>query len=104
MKLKAEILAKKDNTQEAIELVENALKLAQEVGNPPLLWQTHYSLGLLLEKQGSLQDANEHYAHAIAFIEETASKLKDASLKNSLLTAQQTKAIHDAYAKTKPTS
>jgi len=103
LKLKAEILAKMGNTQEAIELVENALKLAQEVGNPPLLWQIHYSFGLLLEKQGNLQKANEHYAEAIALIEETASKLNDASLKNSLLTAPQTKAIHDAYAKTKPT-
>jgi hypothetical protein len=58
----------------------------------------------LLEKQGNLQKANEHYAQAIARMEETASKLKDESLKNSLLTAQQTKAIYDAYAKTKPTS
>ncbi|MGA2766930.1 MAG: tetratricopeptide repeat protein [Candidatus Bathyarchaeia archaeon] len=104
LKLKAEILAKMGKTEEAIELMQNALKFAQEVGNPPLLWQTHYSLGLLLEKQGNLQKANEHYAQAIARMEETASKLKDESLKNSLLTAQQTKAIYDAYAKTKPTS
>jgi len=104
LKLKAEVLAKMGKTEEAIELMQNALKFAQEVGNPPLLWQTHYSLGLLLETQGNLQKANEHYVQAIALIEETASKLKDASLKNSLLTAQQTKAIHDAYAKTKPTS
>jgi len=104
LKLKAEILTKMGKTEEAIELMQNALKFAQEVGNPPLLWQTHYSLGLLLEKQGNLQKANEHHAEAIALIEETASKLKDASLKNSLLTAPQTKAIHDAYTKTKPTS
>jgi len=104
LKLKAEVLAKMGKTEEAIELMQNALKFAQEVGNPPLLWQTHYSFGLLLEKQGKLQKANEHYAQAIALIEETASKLKDTSLKNSLLTAQQTKAIHDAYVRTKPTS
>jgi len=104
LKLKAETAAKMDKTMEAIELMEKALKLAQQVGNPPILWQTHYSLGLLLEKQGNTQKANEHYAQAIALIEETASKLKDASLKNILLTAPQTRAIHDAYAKTKPTS
>jgi tetratricopeptide (TPR) repeat protein len=104
LKLKAEILARMGKTGEAVELMQNALRFAQDVGNPPLLWQTHYSLGLLLEKQGNLQKANEHHAQAIALIEETASKLKDPSLKNSLSTAQQTKAIHDSYAKTKPRS
>jgi tetratricopeptide (TPR) repeat protein len=92
-----------DNTQEAIELMQSALKLAQELGNPPLLWQTHYSLGALLEKYENQQKANEHYAEAVALIEETASKLNDASLKNTLLTAPLTKAIHDAYTKTKST-
>lgn len=69
------------------------LELAQQVGNPPLIWQIHHSLGLLLEKYGNLQKANEHYAEAIALIESTASKLDDPSLTNSLLTAPQTKAI-----------
>jgi tetratricopeptide (TPR) repeat protein len=104
LKLKAEILAKIGNTEEAIELMQNALKLGKEVGNPPTLWQIHYSLGLLLEKHVNPQKANEHYAEAKGLIEETASKLKDASLRNILLTAPQTKAIQDAYAKTKPAS
>jgi len=104
LKLKAETLAKTGRIQEAIKLMETALKLAHELGNPPTLWQIHHSLGLLLEKQGNLQKANEHHAEAIALIEKTASKLKDASLKNILLTAPRTKAIHDAYAKTRPTS
>jgi len=102
LKLKAEVLAKMGNMQEAIKLMGNALKLAQHVGNPPLIWQTHHSLGLLLEEYGNPQKANEHYAEAIALIEATASKLNDPSLKNSLLTAPQTKAIRDANAKTKP--
>jgi len=103
LKLKAETLAKMNKTEEAIDLMKEALKLAQQVGNPPILWQTHYSLGLLLEKHGKLQEANEHYAQAITLIEATAAKLNDPSLKNSLLTATPTKAIRDAYAKTKPT-
>lgn len=103
LKLKAETLAKIGNTKEAIELMQKALKTAQEVGNPPLLWQIHYSLGLLLEKSGSPQ-ANYCYAEAITLIEATASKLNDQSLKNSLLNAPLTSAIRDAYTKTKPTS
>jgi predicted ATPase len=104
LKLRAEILAKIGNTHEAIVLVENALKLALEVGNPPLLWQIHCSFGLLLEKQGNLQRANAHYGEAMTLIEETASRLKDESLRNTLLTAPQTKKIHDAYARTKTAS
>jgi tetratricopeptide (TPR) repeat protein len=104
LKLKSEILAKIGNAAEAIELMQNALKLAQELGNPPLLWQTHYSLGTLLEKHEKQQEANKHYAEAIALVEETASKLNDASIKDTLLTAPQTKAIRDAYTRTKPTS
>ena len=104
LKLKAEALAKMGNMEEAVKLMENALKLAQQVGNPPLIWQIHHSLGLLLEGYGNPQKANEHYAEAIALIEATASKLDDPSLTNSLLTAPQTKAIGDAYAKTKPTA
>jgi len=103
LKLKAETLAKMGKTEEAIMLMEKALQLAQEVGNPPILWQTHYSLGLLLENYGSSQEANEHYAQAIALIEATASKLDDPSLRNTLLTAPQTRMIRDAYDKTKPT-
>jgi hypothetical protein len=82
--------------------MQKALELGHEVGNPPILWQIHHSLGLLLEKHGNTQEAHAHYAKAITLIEETASKLKDASLRNALLTASQTKAIQDAYAKTKP--
>ena len=102
LKLKAEALAKRGNIEDAINVMENALKLAQEVGNPPLLWQIHYSLGLLLEKQGNPQKANEHHAQAIALVETTASKLNDALLKSSLLTSPKTMAIRDAYARTKP--
>ena len=102
LKLKAEIFSKMGNAEEAIELMQNALLLAQELGNPPLLWQTHHSLGTLLEKHENQQKANKHYAEAIALIEETASKLKDASLKSVLLKAPHTKTIQDAYSKTKP--
>jgi len=104
LKLRAEALEKTGNLEEATELMENALKLAQQMGNPPLLWQIHHSFGFLLEKLGDSQKANEHHAEAIALIEATASKLNDASLANSLLKAPLTKAIRDAYANTKPTS
>lgn len=103
LKLKSEALTGKGNLREAIELMENALKISQQVGNPPLLWQTQYSMGFLLEKLGDSQKAIEHYARAIALIEAVASKLDDVVLKSSLLASQNTRAIRDAYARTKLT-
>jgi tetratricopeptide (TPR) repeat protein len=102
LKLKAEIFSKMGKTEEAIGLMQEALKIAKELRNPPTLWQACYGLGLLLEKQMDLQGANEQYTEAIALIEKTASKLKDASMKNTLLTARHTKAIQDASTRTKP--
>jgi tetratricopeptide (TPR) repeat protein len=100
LKLKAEALAGMERMDEAIGLMEKALKLAQQVGNPPTLWQINHGFGLLFERRGDLQKASEHHAAAIALIESTASKLNDPSVKNTLLTSAQTKAIHDAYTRT----
>ncbi|UCB60385.1 MAG: tetratricopeptide repeat protein [Candidatus Bathyarchaeota archaeon] len=100
LKLKAEALANMGNLEKAVELMEEALALAQQVGNPPLLWQIHYSLGLLLEKKENPQKANVHYAEAIELIKATALKLDDPSLKKSLLTSQATKTIRTSHART----
>jgi tetratricopeptide (TPR) repeat protein len=98
LKLKAETYVKMDNLEEAVVLMEKALSLAKHMNTPHLLWQIHYSLGLLLEKQGNPQKAKEHHTEAITLIEATASKLHDASLKNTLLTAPLTKTIGEALA------
>jgi hypothetical protein len=100
LKLKAEVLAKMGRTMEAIGFMEDAVELAQQVGNPPLLWQIHYSFGLLEEKRGDARKANEHYAKAIALIEAVASQLNDVVIKSNLLTSKNTRAMRDAYART----
>ena len=102
LKLKAETLAGKGSLGEALELMENALKISQQVGNPTQLWQIHYSFGLLEEKHGDAQKANEHYAKAIALIEAVASQLNDAVLKSTLLTSQETRAVRDAIDRSMP--
>jgi len=98
LKLKAEVLDKMGNEEGAIESMKDALEAADLVGNPPLLWQIHHGLGILLERQGELQRAKEHHAEAMTFIESTASKLDNIFLKNALLTAPETAAIRNACA------
>jgi tetratricopeptide (TPR) repeat protein len=102
LKLRAEVLEKMGNTEGAIESMQDALESAKEVGNPPLLWQIHHGLGLLLEGHGDPERAREHHAEAMTLIEATASKLDDTSLKNALLTAPETGAIREAYSRTEP--
>jgi len=97
LKLKAKILAEMGNTDEGIKLMKNALKTAQRVGNPPLLWEINYSLGLLFEKQGEPQKAKVHYARSLALIEAVALKLDSSVLKSALLTSPMTRTMRAAY-------
>jgi tetratricopeptide (TPR) repeat protein len=99
LKLKAETLAKMGKLNKAIEQMEKALNLAQQLGTPHLLWQMHYSYGLLLDMCGNHREAEEQFAEALNLIEMTASKLDDPSLAKTLLNALMTKAIRDAYSK-----
>jgi len=103
LKLKAEVLARMGNIEEAIELMKNALETAQHVGNPPLLWEIYYSLGLLFEKHGDIQKANAHYACSLALIGAVASKLDSAVLKSTLLTSPVSRTIRAAYIRTTST-
>jgi tetratricopeptide (TPR) repeat protein len=102
LKLKAEVLGEMGKTGEAIDLMRDSLNVALEVGNPPILWQIHHGLGRLLEEQGKLHEAEEHYAEAMTLIEDTTSKLNDLSLRKSLMTAPETIAIRHAFNKIKP--
>lgn len=104
LKLKAEALEKMGKMEEAVKSMEKALRWAQQVGNPPLTWQIHHGLGLILEKHGDPQKASEHHAEALALVESTASRLDDSSLRNTLLMASPIQAIRDAHARTKPIS
>jgi tetratricopeptide (TPR) repeat protein len=101
-KLKAEALIRMGKAEEGIDLMEKALGLAQQVGNPPLLWKIHYSLGLVEEKYGDAQKANEHYAKALSLIEAVASQLSDTVVKSTLLTSQEARAIRDAINRLMP--
>ena len=101
-KLKAETHGKMGNLGEAVEFMEKTLTLAKQMGTPHLLWQNHYSYGLLLEKQGDTEKANEHHAKAISLIDATASKLHDESVKETFLNASRTKSIREAYIRTNP--
>lgn len=85
LKLKSEMLAKKGNLDEGLGLMNEALNLAKEMNSPFLSWKIHYSLGSLYDENLEQEKANEHYRAAKTLMEETASKISDESLRNTLL-------------------
>jgi tetratricopeptide (TPR) repeat protein len=104
LKLKAEVQEKIGNLEEAIENMNKALSLFEEMGTPHLLWQIYHSLGLLLEKHGETQKSREYLEKALKLIEATASGLDDPSLEDTLLSAPSTVAIREAIEKIKSAS
>jgi tetratricopeptide (TPR) repeat protein len=94
LKLKAEILSVMNYSDEAFKTMQDALELAQKVGYPPLLWQTHYNIGQLLEKRGDSLGAWEHFATAAKLVEATASKIDDELLRNTIMKSPEMIALH----------
>lgn len=73
---------------EAEAMLQKALSLAKEVGNPPQLWKTYQALGELYEKQGATDQARLAYTSALEVIEGVASRLQDQEIKHIFLSAR----------------
>jgi tetratricopeptide (TPR) repeat protein len=78
---------------EAEAILQKALVLAKEIGNPPQLWKTYHALGKLYERQGATDQARSAYTGAIEVIEGVASRLQDQELKRVFLSAQPVQEI-----------
>jgi class 3 adenylate cyclase/tetratricopeptide (TPR) repeat protein len=78
---------------EAEAVLQKALALAQEIGNPPQLWKTYQALGELYEHQGATDRARSAYATALEVIEGVASRLQDQEIKQTFLSARPVQEI-----------
>lgn len=74
-------------------VLQKALALAKEIGNPPQLWKTYQALGELYEKRESKDQARSAYAGALEVIEEVASRLQDQEMKQTFLAAKPVQEI-----------
>jgi tetratricopeptide (TPR) repeat protein len=88
-----------DKIKEAETELKEALRIAEEIGASPLLWQIHASLGRLYSTnpephvvQGG-QKAKEQFSKAKEIIQGIASKIGDEKLKNTFLTAKPVRSI-----------
>ncbi len=93
LKLKAEALDRMGRTGEASENMREAAELAERIGYPPLIWESHHGLGLILKEHGDKKEASQYFNKALKTLEETASSISNPQLQNALLTSQEIKAL-----------
>ncbi len=73
-----------------------ALKIAEDIGNPPQLWKTHAALGDLRQAQGKPDDARQAYRDALSVIDGVAAGLEDESLRETFLGSDHVQGIRRA--------
>jgi tetratricopeptide (TPR) repeat protein len=78
---------------EAEAVLQKALTIAREIGNPPQLWQTSQALGEFFEQLGQREQARSAYTNALRVIDEVANQLQDQELKHTLLVARPVEEI-----------
>jgi tetratricopeptide (TPR) repeat protein len=95
-KLKGEALAALGQPREALACLEEAVRMAAELGNPPLLWKSRHALAETLRRLGHVTQAQEQYVQAAAVIQETAAGLTDHHLRETFLAAGPIRAVLNA--------
>jgi class 3 adenylate cyclase/tetratricopeptide (TPR) repeat protein len=93
-KLKGDVLMAMEKVGEAAEHFEKARDLSDQMGYPPLMWKTRFSLGQIYNQQGKYEAAKESLEKASAIIERMASNVSDTEVKETFLNS---KPIQDVY-------
>jgi tetratricopeptide (TPR) repeat protein len=76
--------------------LKKALKISEEIGAKPLLWQIHASIGNVYSfsgESGNKKKAKEQYTKAKEIIYEISEKIGDEKLKKTFLNAKQVKSV-----------
>ena len=92
-RLRSQVLLKQGASIEAEKELQIALRIAQEIGNPPQLWKTYVAMGDLQFALKIREKAHEAYNHALLVIENVAAGLEDESLKKTFLNSGHVKHI-----------
>jgi tetratricopeptide (TPR) repeat protein len=93
-KLKGEVLMAKEKIEEAAECFEKARDLTDQMGYPPLMWETRFSLGQIYNQQGRYEAAKESLEKASTIIERMASNVSDAEVKKTFLASEPVQAVY----------
>ena len=93
-KLKGEVLMAMGRLEEAADCFEKARELADQMGYPPLMWKTRYSLSQVYNKQGKPKAAKAELEKAVGVIEKMAAKVSDAEVKQTFLKSEPVQAVY----------
>jgi tetratricopeptide (TPR) repeat protein len=72
---------------------KESVRLAEEIGAKPLLWQAHASLGKVYQRSGDDKAASKQFQEAKAVIEKIASTIGDEKLKDTFLNSKQVRSV-----------
>jgi Flp pilus assembly protein TadD len=78
---------KRNESDNAIQSMSEAVLILREVGNPRQLWQAFASLASAYEKLGRESEAREQWGAAAEVIQKTANGLSDRELREGFLNA-----------------
>ena len=97
LRLLGEAQMKRNEFDNAIRSLSEAILILKEVGNPRQLWEAHASLASVYHKLRHGDEAKDQWGAAADIIRNTASGLSDQNLREGFLNA---KPIQDILAKT----
>jgi tetratricopeptide (TPR) repeat protein len=96
LRLLGELQIRRNDNENGINKLYQAITILKEVGNPRQLWQAHASLALSFRKTGRSSEARQQWGAAAEVIHKTAKGLSDRNLREGLLNANP---IRDILAK-----
>jgi Flp pilus assembly protein TadD len=93
LRLLGELQIMRNESENAINSLGEAIGILKEVGNPRQLWQAHASLGSGFDRFGRRDEARAQWARAAEVIHHTANRLSDRELRDGFLEAEPIRGI-----------
>jgi class 3 adenylate cyclase len=93
LRLAGELLAARNEFENALNYLGESIQILEEVGNPRQLWQAHASFAAAFDKAGRSAEARENWNRAAQLINHAANCLTDPELKSGFLNADPIKSF-----------
>jgi hypothetical protein len=93
LRLLGEVQMKRNESDNAIGSISEAILILKEVGNPRQVWEAHASLASVCDKLRRGSEAREHWGAAAELIQKTANGLSDRNLREGFLNARPIREI-----------
>jgi tetratricopeptide (TPR) repeat protein len=93
LRLFGEVQMKRNESENALRSLSEAVLILKEVENPRQLWQAHASLASAYSKLRRESEAREQWGAAAEVIQKTANRLSDRELREGFLSAKPIRGI-----------